>query len=448
MAQEKILFADDNPAVTKLVETYLRMNNYEVYTAIDGQKAYDLANEINPDLIISDVMMPHISGFDLCRKLRENALTWHIPVMLLSAKDQTTDKVQGLEEGADDYMTKPFNLDELMARTKVLLKRSKEALDANPSTRLPGNISIEKEIVRRIKSNELFAVCYCDLDNFKAFNDYYGFYIGDRAIKFTGQVIKDVVRDFGKSNDFVGHIGGDDFIFITVPEIMDKLCQEIMIRFDTGIKEMYQEEDLKRGYIVSKNRQGITTEFPIMSISIVVITNRNHKIEHPGQISMLEGELKKHVKRLEGSNYVVDKISAEFDHVKTFEEIIIAHHDWDFKVFLKKAFSKYPFNLILAKNGAETILLVSENEPALLIIDPSIELINGETILKILRENEKYAMLPILFFAKKDNFEHLKQLSSELGINGIIREDTSPHEIANYIAQILDINLNFKKEED
>lgn len=439
MAKEKILFADDNAAVVKLVSTFLKVNDFEVFTAVDGQTAYELANQVHPDLIISDVMMPKKSGFDLCRDLRENALTWHIPVLLLSAKDQTADKVQGLEEGADDYMTKPFELDELLARIKALLKRSQEAMDANPSTKLPGNISIEKAIVKRINAGSEFAVCYCDLDNFKAFNDHYGFYLGDRAIKFTGQIINETVRGKGNPEDFVGHIGGDDFIFITHPNRVDELCQAIIQRFDKGIRDMYDETDLKRGYITSKNRQGITVESPIMSISIAAITNVYHKIEHPGQISMIEGELKEFVKKMEGSNFIIDKMPDFGRENNTIDEILIAHHDREYAHQLKKSLRGFPFSITLARNGAETILYVLEKEPALLIVDPELDVIDGSEVFQILRKKEQYQLLPILFFATRENYDNIKGISETMGVNGILMRETKPQEVASFFSQILEV---------
>ncbi len=438
---EKILFTDDNAAVLKLVETFLKVNKYEVYTADNGQKAFEVANKIHPDLIISDVMMPKKSGFELCRDLRQNALTWHIPIMLLSAKDRTTDKVQGLAEGADDYMTKPFDLDELLARVKTLLKRSQEAMDANPSTKLPGNLSIERAIVRRITSKEKFAVCYCDLDNFKSFNDHYGFYLGDRAIKYTGMTVNTVVRELGSPADFVGHIGGDDFIFITQPENSEKLCKEIIQRFDIGIRELYDPKELERGYIVGKNRQGMTVEVPIMSLSIAVISNVDHVIEHPGQISMIEGELKEYVKKLEGSNYVVDRKPTYGRANSTLDEILIAHRNSDFAHRLRRSLKGYPFSITQARNGVEALLYVTEREPALLIVDPFIDVIDGKDLVQLIHKIERLKMLPIIFFATKETYPRIKAESEAVGINGVLLEETESRQVAEYLAQILDLKL-------
>ncbi|OQY30318.1 MAG: hypothetical protein B6244_00210 [Candidatus Cloacimonetes bacterium 4572_55] len=441
MAQEKILFADDDTAIVKLVSTFLKFNGYDLYTAIDGQTAYKIANEAHPDLVISDVMMPKMSGFDLCRRLRENALTWHIPIMLLSARNQTIDKVHGLEEGANDYMTKPFELDEILARVKALLKRSKESMDANPSTKLPGNISIEKAIVHRINSGEKFAVCYCDLDNFKAFNDHYGFYLGDSAIKFTGLAINRTVHKLCPDKDaFVGHIGGDDFIFICRPEQAPMVCQEVIDRFDKGIRDLYDKEDLERGYVTGKNRQGITIEAPIMSISIAVITNTVREITHPGQISMIEGELKEFVKKMEGSAYLVDNVPRLGDR-STIDEILIAHHDRDFSHRLRKALSGFPFTITLARNGAETLYYGLEKDPALLILDPNLDIINGWEVFHILRKNEQCRLLPILFFATRDTYKKVKSEVSDIGVSGILLQETEPIEIAKYFGQILDLSI-------
>jgi GGDEF domain-containing protein len=247
--------------------------------------------------------MPRIDGYEVCKILREEVATRYIPIILLSAKGGVDSQVQGLELGADDYITKPFNHTELIARVEALIRRHELSLDANPLTRLPGNMSIERELIRRLADSCKFAVGYADMDNFKAFNDQYGFAMGDRIIFETGQIISHAVTQF----DFVGHIGGDDFVFITTPDTVDKVCQKIIHQFDRVIPRYYDEESRARGYIETKTRNGVIQRFPVMSLSIAVVTNLERNFTHFAEISTIGAELKRYLKTLDGSNYLIDR---------------------------------------------------------------------------------------------------------------------------------------------
>jgi diguanylate cyclase (GGDEF)-like protein len=222
---------------------------------------------------------------------------------MLTAKQDLSDKVTGLDTGADDYIVKPFDPLELEARIKALLRKTRRDLFANPLTRLPGSVAIEKEIQRTIDAGEPFAAIFIDLDNFKAYNDNYGYAAGNRIIAFTAHTIIAAVKRFGQPFDFIGHIGGDDFVCLTTPDCVDSVCQEIIRIFDQLIHLHYREEDLERGYIINEDRRGVINKYPLMSITLVVITNEETQFDHHLQISEKAAELKRHVKMLQGSNY-------------------------------------------------------------------------------------------------------------------------------------------------
>lgn len=199
-----------------------------------------------------------MSGYDVCRQIKSDVFLRHIPVMLLTAQVGTSSKVSGLEQGADDYLTKPFEMDELIARIRTLLRRTRLGLEANPLTRLPGNITIEKEILSRIDNNAPFAALYIDLNSFKAYNDTYGFAKGDDVIRETARII---LTQSTASDGFVGHIGGDDFIVLTNPDGAEALCQKVIKVFDAKAPNFYSAEDQKRGYIETKDRRGKPPNF-------------------------------------------------------------------------------------------------------------------------------------------------------------------------------------------
>jgi diguanylate cyclase (GGDEF)-like protein len=213
--------------------------------------------------------------------------------------------VEGLTLGADDFISKPVDVRELLARIRMILKRSRQGLDANPLTRLPGNLSIESRIDGALKAEKPLAVLYIDLNQFKAYNDVYGYEEGDRVIKALARVLVEPVRS-GQA-DFVGHIGGDDFIVLTTPERMESVAQSICDRFDAIVPSFYSEEDKARGFIRTKDRQGAVRDFPFISVSIGICHNQERKLQGFAQVAHLGAELKKAAKSKGGSAYVVDR---------------------------------------------------------------------------------------------------------------------------------------------
>jgi diguanylate cyclase (GGDEF)-like protein len=306
-AGRKILVVEDEPGILKVLRRILNLRGYRVVEATDGSRGIERAAAEKPDLVLLDVMMPGMNGFDVCRSLRENLETAMIPIVMLTVKGRTEDRIRGMECGADDYIIKPFDADELIVRIESALRRKERDLYASPLTRLPGNISIEAELKRRIARREPLAVVALDIDHFKAYNDEYGYQKGDDIISILSMLIVRVVREKGSRNDFVGHIGGDDFLVITRPETVDAVAGEIVARFDVGMPEHYSPEARRRGYIEAMNRHGRKERFPLMSISVVSVTNEHCPIEHPGRVAEILAELKKAAKAQEGSVYLKDR---------------------------------------------------------------------------------------------------------------------------------------------
>ncbi|HEY6011425.1 MAG TPA: GGDEF domain-containing protein, partial [Nitrospirota bacterium] len=178
---------------------------------------------------------------------------------------------------------------------------------ASPLTRLPGGIAIENILKRRIDSGKPIAFCVIDLDNFKAFNDQYGYAHGNKVIKEAARIIETVVKAKGSPDDFVGHVGGDDFVAITTPAYMRLVCSEIIRTFDGTIRQFYNDRDRRNGFIIGKNRQGQEVQFPLMTISIAIVTNEQHIFKDPLQVSEIAAELKDYAKTIPQSVYVVDK---------------------------------------------------------------------------------------------------------------------------------------------
>lgn len=307
MAKKRVLVVDDEPDVRDVLRIILEAEEFEVTEAENGEDALEKVAKRPPDLIIIDFMMPKLNGPEVCKAIKKDILLRHIPILMLTGRGELSDKIKGIDAGADDYIVKPFEPTELLARVKMVLRRKEIDLDANPLTHLPGNVSIQNEIEKRIKENNLFAVCYIDLDKFKIFNDRYGFERGDRAIQETARVLIKSLEARGNKDDFIGHIGGDDFVIITTPDKVDTLCPYVIKEFDKMAPTLYDEEDRIRGYILGKDRKGNPIQTPIMSISIVVVTNEKKKLTHVAEIAQIGAELKEYVKTLEGSNYIKER---------------------------------------------------------------------------------------------------------------------------------------------
>ena len=307
----KILIVDDDPDIRDILKLTLSEEDYEVLEASDGQEALKIINSKPLDLVLLDYKIPKIDGRQVCRLIKKDLLLSHLPIIMVTAKGEISDKVGGIDAGADDYVVKPFEPKELLARIRMILRRTKRDLEANPLTRLPGNVSILNELLRKLEKGSLFAVCYIDLDKFKAYNDKYGFEHGDEVIRETARTLIRTVQKRGNPDDFIGHIGGDDFVIITSPDVVDNVCKDIITDFEKASPLFYNETDRKKGYIIAHDRQGKEQNIPLLSISIGVVTNEYRKIEHVAQISEIGTELKELAKRMEHSNYIKDKRKIE-----------------------------------------------------------------------------------------------------------------------------------------
>lgn len=303
----RILVVDDDPDIRDILKLTLYEENYEVLEAKDGEEALKAITTKLPDLVLLDYKIPKIDGREVCLQIKKDLLLRHLPIIMLTAKGDINDKVGGIDAGADDYVVKPFEPKELLARIRMILRRTKRDLEANPLTRLPGNVSILNDLSRRLENKSLFAVCYLDLDKFKTYNDKYGFEHGDEVIRETARILIRTIQQFGNPDDFIGHIGGDDFVIITTPNIVDNVCKKIIADFDSTAPSFYNEVDRKMGYIIGKDRLGKEQKIPLLSISIGVVTNEFRRVEHVAQIGEIGAELKAYAKSLERSNYIKDK---------------------------------------------------------------------------------------------------------------------------------------------
>jgi len=303
----KILIADDDPDIRDILKITLSEENYETLEAQNGEEALEIIRSKPLDLALLDYKMPKMDGRQVCNLVKKDLLLQHLPIIMVTGKGEINNRIGGINAGADDYIVKPFEPKELLARIRMVLRRTQRDLEANPLTRLPGNIAILNEFSKCINSKNKFAVCYADLDKFKAYNDKYGFEHGDNVIRETARILLGAVHQSGRPKDFLGHIGGDDFVVVTTPEFADSICEKIIRDFDKISPSFYNQEDRENGFIIGYDRQSKIHKIPLLSISIGVVTNEMRDITHVAQIGEIGAELKKLAKNIEKSNYVKDK---------------------------------------------------------------------------------------------------------------------------------------------
>ncbi len=247
-----------------------------------------------------------LTEINLLRQVKDNVFISIIPTVLYHPSPDENLVIAAYENGAEDVIGGAWMDKMVEVRIRRVIERNRRDLAVNPSTRLPGPTIIEREINRMLDISQDFAVHYADLDNFKAYNDFYGYAYGDRVIRLTARIIKDIVFDLCPGG-FVGHIAGDDFIFVTPPSQIDAVCSNIVRTFDQLIPYQYEPEDRTHGEIMTRNRKGELETFSLLSISIAVLINRHGTFKHIGEMSKMLADLKKATKAMDGSNYMVER---------------------------------------------------------------------------------------------------------------------------------------------
>ena len=304
-----ILVVDDDQDIAGFVEFNLKMQGYDVIRASDGQDALELMETNRPDLAVVDWMMPRMDGVELTRKLRAEPLTSALPVIMLTAKGMSADKVMGLTVGVDDYLVKPFDTAELIARVGSTLRRNKEFREVSPLTGLPGNARVRREIADRLKAGGEYSVGYIDIDRFKSVNDVYGFDRGDEFIGALARSLHKAVTTVGAPPIFLGHIGGDDFVFICAPDQVLPLTKRTVTDFEQAADQLYDPSDAERGYIEVPDRRGNKNRAALVTLSIGVAqaTADGRKFADPRVVIAVASEMKKVAKSQPGSYVAIDR---------------------------------------------------------------------------------------------------------------------------------------------
>lgn len=273
--QGRVLVIDDEPEILRAIKFYLEDEDFEVHTAEEPRTGLEIAETLQPDLILLDVMMPAMDGIQVCRQLRSRSRTRLIPVIFLTARENVEDKVRGLEAGGVDYITKPFNNQELLARIKAHIRRTQEEITSHPCTTLPGIHATEDEINSRLHEGKIFCTVFTHVEYLQEYREAYGVSRAERLLRYVADLLESVLEELAPERCFVGHPSYEEFVFLCPPESTSRVCAEIIRRFDEEKPRHYLEQHRQRGELTYYNYRGDLLRAPFMEIKMGGVCNAN-----------------------------------------------------------------------------------------------------------------------------------------------------------------------------
>ncbi len=292
MGKARLLVVEDDADIANMLKIYFSGLDYDVDIAPRGNDALEKTRQVLPHLIVLDIMLPDIDGYEVCRTLRTSTRTSHIPVIFLTQKDERSDKLQGLELGADDYITKPFDIEELKLRVQGAIRRSERESLTDPRSGLPAGRLIEEQL-RRIIREEDWALMDLRISHFSAFNDVYGFVAGDDVLRFSAMLLGELVDEYGTPNDFIGHAGGDNFIIISTDDAMPNIRKAVKGRFDEEVQTHYNFMDRQQGFVETTSAEGEMVKSPLMKMTMGVISPAQHRFADIREITEMAAEARR-----------------------------------------------------------------------------------------------------------------------------------------------------------
>jgi len=292
MGKARILVVEDDYDISNMLRIYFTGQGYDVDVALAGPEALEKTRQGLPHLIVLDIMLPGIDGYEVCRTLRTQTRTSHIPIIFLTQKDERSDKLQGLELGADDYITKPFDIEELKLRVQNAIARAERESLTDPRSGLPSGRLIEDQL-RRVIRRQDWEFLDIQLKNYEPFKEVYGFVAGDDVLRFTAMLMGEVVDELGTPNDFIGHSGGANFVIITTDEAGPTIRKKIKDRFAEEVLTHYNFIDRDQGYMNANDKDGQTKRIPLMSISIGTVSPSNYQFADIREITELASEARR-----------------------------------------------------------------------------------------------------------------------------------------------------------
>jgi PleD family two-component response regulator len=291
MGKSRLLVVEDDSDISNMLKIYFSGLGFDVDTALRGNDALEKTRQVLPHLIVLDIMLPDIDGYEVCRTLRKSTRTSHIPVIFLTQKDERSDKLQGLELGADDYITKPFDIEELKLRVQGAIRRSEREALTDPRSGLPAGRLIEEQLRITIRQAG-WAYMDIRLNSFDQFSEVYGFVAGDDVLRFAAMLLSEVVDELGSPNDFIGHAGGDNFIVITTEDAAEKIRQRLKSRFAEEVQSHYNFMDRQQGFIMVP-RPGGQEKASLMKLSIGIVSPKQQSFADIREITEMAAEARR-----------------------------------------------------------------------------------------------------------------------------------------------------------
>ncbi len=288
----RLLIVEDDFDISNMLKIYFNGHGYEVDVAARGEEALQKTRQNMPHLIVLDIMLPDIDGYEVCHRLRTTTRTSHIPVIFLTQKDDRSDKLQGLELGADDYITKPFDIEELKLRVQNAIARAERESLTDPRSGLPSGRLIEEQL-RRIIRTDGWTLMDLRIQHFDAFKEAYGFVAGDDVLRFTAIALNELVDTYGTPDDFIGHAGNDNFIIVTTDEAAKQILTQVKERFTAEILSHYNFIDRDQGYILTTDQGGNSVKVPLMAISIGIVSPSQYQFADIREITELAAQARR-----------------------------------------------------------------------------------------------------------------------------------------------------------
>jgi PleD family two-component response regulator len=292
MITGRILIVEDDQDISKMLRIYFESQGYEVLVSGRGGEALDVARKRLPNVVVLDIQLPDIDGYEVCRQLRSNLRTSHIPIIFLTQKDERSDRIAGLELGADDYITKPFDIEELRLRIQNAMKRAHDTSLTDPTTGLPSGKLIEEQL-KRLMSKPTWAILYIGINAIDVFNNVYGFIAKDDVLRFVGLVMSEAIDELGTAQDFIGHIGGDDFIIVTSLEAVNAIKEHLEIRFTEEVVSFYDFKTREQGFVSYVNSEGKGSQAPLMSLNVGKVSSADGPFTDIRQITEVAAEARR-----------------------------------------------------------------------------------------------------------------------------------------------------------
>lgn len=290
MGKARLLIVEDDIDISNMLKIYFSSQGYDVETALRGQDALEKTRQSMPHLIVLDIMLPDINGYEVCRILRTTTRTSHIPVIFLTQKDERSDRLQGLELGADDYITKPFDIDELKLRVQNAIARSERESLTDPQTGLPAGRMIEDQLRQAIRKPAGWAFLDVRINHFEPFKNVYGFIAAGDVLRFTAMLLGEVIDELGTPNDFLGHAGGDNFVLLTAEDRAEAIKRRLKERFRDEVVTHYNFMDRQQGYVLAPDADGHIEPTPLMTLAVGIVSPASHYFADIREITELAAE--------------------------------------------------------------------------------------------------------------------------------------------------------------